>query len=100
MALSFPNPCRSYDPMRSIVRFWGYENAMENAFIVDEDSLRRLQPGVRRDEAGLLNAFDLNRDLIYAAAAKAYQRGGNGFYCLTAADFGVRRVQAARSRNT
>ena len=93
MALSFPNPCRSYDAARRVVRFWGYENAMERSFIVDEDMLRRLQPGVRRDEAGLLDAFDQNRDLIQTAAAKAYQRGGDGFYPLTAADFAVRRGQ-------
>lgn len=100
MALSFPNPCRSYDPSRCVVRFWGYESAMENSFVVDEDILRRLQPGARRDEAGLLNAFDLNRDLIHAAAVKAYKRGGNGFYHLTNADFGVARTHAARSRAT
>ena len=97
MTLSFPNPCRSYDASRCVVRFWGYENAMENAFLVDENILRRLQPGVRRDEADLLGAFDLNRDLIHAAALKAYRRGGNGFYQLTHADFGVSRSQAQGS---
>ncbi len=98
MALSFPNPSRSYDATRSVVRFWGYENAMEKSFLVDAGILRRLQPGVRRDETGLLNAFDLNRDLIHAAALKAYQRGGDGFYHLVEADFGVSRTQA-RSRS-
>jgi hypothetical protein len=97
MTLSFPNPCRSYDATRCVVRFWGYENAMENAFLVDENVLRRLQPGVRRDETDLLCAFDLNRDLIHAAAEKAYERGGNGFYHLTDADFGVSRNQARGS---
>ena len=93
MALSFPNPCRSYDASRCVVRFWGYENAMENAFLVDEAILRRLHPGVRHDEADLLGAFDLNLDLIHAAAVKAYRRGGNRFYHLTDADFGVSRSQ-------
>jgi len=93
MALIFPNPSRSYDAARRVVRFWGYENAMERSFIVDEDMLRRLQPGVRRDEEGLLDAFDQNRDLIQTAAANAYQRGGNGFYPLNASDFAVRRAQ-------
>lgn len=95
MALSFPNPCRSYDAMRRVVRFWGYESAMEKSFIVDADMLRRLRPGVRCNEASLLDAFDLNRDLIHAAAAKAYQRGGDGFYPLIAADFSVRRAQTS-----
>jgi hypothetical protein len=95
MALTFPNPCRSYDPARSVVRFWGYENAMEKSFLVDEEMLRRLQPGVRREEAALLDAFDMNQDLIHAAAKKAYGRGGKGFYLLTATDFGVARTQSA-----
>jgi hypothetical protein len=40
----------------------------------------------------------LNRDLIHAAALKAYRRGGNGFYHLTDADFGVSRSQTQDSR--
>ncbi|HEY6256283.1 MAG TPA: hypothetical protein VIY51_10880 [Xanthobacteraceae bacterium] len=39
------------------------------------------------DEAGLLNAFDSNRDLIYTTAAKAYQRGHKGSYDPIPADF-------------
>jgi hypothetical protein len=31
------------------------------------------------DESGILSAFDLNRDLIYAIAAKVYGRGRKGF---------------------
>jgi Protein of unknown function (DUF1488) len=92
MALRFPNPCRSYDASRGVVRFWGYDDAMESLFLVDENMLRRLQPGARRDEEGLLNAFDLNRDLIHAAAVKAYRRGGDGFFHLIGADFGVNRA--------
>jgi hypothetical protein len=61
MALSFPNQSRSYDATRRAVRFWGHDSAME--------------------------AFDLNRDLIYATAAKVYGRGHKGSYDLMAADF-------------
>jgi hypothetical protein len=42
---------------------------------------------MRLDEAGLLGAFDANRDLIYAAAAKVYARGRKGSYDLVSADF-------------
>jgi len=36
---------------------------------------------------GLLGAFDANRDLIHAAAAKVYARGRRGSYHLVSADF-------------
>jgi hypothetical protein len=38
-------------------------------------------------ESGILSAFDLNRNLIYAIAAKVYGRGRKGCYELVAADF-------------
>ena len=60
---------------------------MESSFYVTEDALKRVQPDTRLDEAGLLRAFDLNRDLIYAAAAKVYSRGRRGSYDLLTADF-------------
>ena len=60
---------------------------MEASFFVNEDALKRIQPDMRFDEAGILNAFDLNRDLIYATAAKVYGRGHKGSYDLIAADF-------------
>ena len=87
MAISFPNQCRSYDATRRAVRFWGHDSAMESSFFVDEDALKRIQPDMRFDEAGLLGAFDLNRNLIYATAAKVYGRGRKGSYDLLAADF-------------
>jgi len=75
MALSFPNKSRAFDATRRAVRFWGYDSAMEAAFFVTEDALKRVQPDMRSDEAGLLRAFDANRDLICATAAKVYARG-------------------------
>ena len=60
---------------------------MEWSFFVTEDALKRLQPNVPRNEAGLLLAFDANRALIYAAAAKAYKRERKASYELAAADF-------------
>ena len=87
MALSFPNQSRSYDSTRRAVRFWGHDSAIEASFFINEDALRRIQPDARSTEAGLLNAFDSNRDLICAAAAKVYVRGSRGSYDLVAANF-------------
>ena len=69
--INFPNQSRVFDSKRRAVLFWGHDRAMEWSFFVTEDALRRLQPNVPRDEAGLLLAFDANRPLIYAAAMKA-----------------------------
>jgi hypothetical protein len=87
MALSFPNQSRSYDATRRAVRFWGHDSAMEAPFFATEDALKRVQPDMRFDEAGLLSAFDANRDLIYATAAKVYARGRRGSYDLVSSDF-------------
>jgi hypothetical protein len=87
MTLRFPNESRSYDRTRRAIRFWGYDSAMEASFFVNEDALKQIQPDVRSDEAGLLQAFDSNRDLIYATAAKVYGRGHKGSYELIPADF-------------
>ena len=64
--LSFPNQSRFYDATRRAVRFWGHDSAMEASFFVNEDALKRVQSDMRLDEAGLLRAFDLNRERIYA----------------------------------
>ena len=85
--IEFPNHSRSYDQTRRAVRFWGYDSALEASFFIEEDALRRIQPDTRRDESGFLNAFDSNRDVICAAAAKVYVRGSRGSYDLVAANF-------------
>jgi len=85
--IEFPNHSRSYDPARRAVRFWGHDSVIEASFFINEDALRRLKPDVHADESGLLKAFDSNRDLICAAAAKVYVRGGRGSYDLVAANF-------------
>jgi hypothetical protein len=54
---------------------------------VTDDALRRITPNMQFDECGILRAFDLNRNLIYAIAAKVYERGRKGSYELVAADF-------------
>jgi hypothetical protein len=87
MAISFPNQSRSYDATRRAVRFWGYDSAMEASFFIDEDALKRIQTDMQFDEIGLLRAFDLNREQIFATAVKVYGRRHKGSYDLTAADF-------------
>jgi Protein of unknown function (DUF1488) len=85
--LNFPNQSRVFDQTRRAVRFWGYDSAMEWSFFINEDALKHIQPDMRRDEAGLLKAFDANRPLIYAAAMKAFTRSRKGSYELAATDF-------------
>ena len=85
--INFPNHSRSYDVTRHAVRFWGYDSAIEASFFIHEDALAQIQPGVRPNESGFLNAFDANRDKICAAAARLYVRGSRGSYDLGASNF-------------
>ncbi|MEO6947486.1 MAG: DUF1488 domain-containing protein [Nitrobacter sp.] len=85
--IDFPNHSRSYDPTRRAVRFWGHDSAIEASFFIEEGALKKIEPNARLDESGYLKAFDLNRDLICAAAAKIYVRGIRGSYNLVAANF-------------
>jgi Protein of unknown function (DUF1488) len=85
--IAFPNLSRSYDVTRHAVRFWGYDSAIEATFFIDEDALAKMQPGVRPDESGFLNAFDANRDKVCTAAARVYVRGSRGSYDLGASNF-------------
>jgi hypothetical protein len=87
MSLGFPNESRFYDGAVHAVRFSGYDGALEAPFFVGEDALKRIEPDMRSDEAGLLAAFDRHRDRIYAAATKVYERGRKGSYDLLPEDF-------------
>jgi hypothetical protein len=87
MALHFPNQSRSYDTTLRAVRFWGHDGPMEAAFFVNEDALRRIEPGMEGDEAGLLGAFDSHLELIHATAVKIYKRARKSSYELIPADF-------------
>jgi hypothetical protein len=87
MSLIFPNLSRSYDPTRGAVRFWGYQSSIECSFFVTTGALKKVQPDMRPDEAGFLDAFDANRDRICAIAAVVFGRGRKGSYELVTADF-------------
>jgi Protein of unknown function (DUF1488) len=85
--IDFPNHSRSYDQTRRAVHFWGHDSAIEASFFIDESALKRIQPDASPDASGFLCAFDCNRDLICAAAARIYVRGSRGSYNLVAAHF-------------
>jgi hypothetical protein len=87
MTLNFPNGSRSYDATRNLVRFWGYDSALEISFFVEVSALYKLHPQTRDVEAGYLEAFDAARDRIHETARKVYSRARKGAYLLAAADF-------------
>ena len=86
MGLSFPNASRSYDANQGWIRFWAYDNAREIPFFVESAALCQMDPRTGRDETGLLNAFDVHRARICAAAERVYRRHRKGSYLLVAAD--------------
>ena len=47
MTLNFPNASRSYDARRNLVRFWGYDSALEVSFLVEAGALCKLMPQTR-----------------------------------------------------
>jgi hypothetical protein len=87
LVIDFPNHSRLYDATRRAVRFWGHDSAIKASVFINEDALKRIQLDGRLDESGFLKAFDSNRDLICAAAAKLYVPGSRGSCDLVAANF-------------
>ena len=87
MTLNFPNESRSYDSTRNLIRFWGYDSALEISFFIEVNALNKLDPVARSVEAELLEAFDAARDRIHETARKVYSRSRKDAYVLTAADF-------------
>lgn len=88
VTLNFPNRSRSFDSRKRCVRFWAHDASFEVPFFVGADALSRIDPEATADESGMLSAFDLNRDLIFAAAERVYARDRRGSYMLSAADMG------------
>lgn len=96
MPLIFPNPGRSFDATRDGVRFAGHDGALECSFFVTRDALKRLAPNLLPDEAGLLVAFDMNREVICWTASRLYLRGPRVSYELGATDFWGAGARVAR----
>ncbi|MBF6991219.1 MULTISPECIES: DUF1488 domain-containing protein [Cupriavidus] len=82
MALAFPNPSRSYDASRHGVWFWGYDNAREISFLVDDRVLLSFDSAPCSDEAGVLASFDRHRDEILKIAMALYAEGQQTLYVL------------------
>ncbi|MEM5433391.1 DUF1488 domain-containing protein [Cupriavidus oxalaticus] len=82
MALSFPNPSRSYDESRHGVWFWGYDNAREISFLVDDRVLMNFDAALGSDEAGVLASFDRHRNEILKMAMALYAEGPQTLYLL------------------
>lgn len=87
MTIAFPNDSRSYDPVRKIILFWGYDGVIEKVFSIPVEALLKIKNLLHHDEASLLDIFDANRKLIYAIAAKVYSRRNSGPYYLAATNF-------------
>lgn len=82
MALSFPNPSRSHDEARHGVWFWGYDNAREITFLVDDRLLMNIDSAPGSDEAGVLASFDRHRNEILKMAMDLYAEGPQVLYLL------------------
>ncbi len=82
MALCFPNPSRSYDASRHCVCFWGYDNAREITFIIDEAVLSAMSASMNSDESSVLAAFDRHRDQILTLARNLYSAGCQNKYTI------------------
>jgi hypothetical protein len=87
MALTFPNPTRSYDTKHRCVRFWGYDGTFEISFMVEQRVFSRINPGATEDESGALRIFDKYRDKILSVARRVYRGRHPGAYTLVATDF-------------
>ncbi|AWV02940.1 DUF1488 domain-containing protein [Burkholderia sp. MS455] len=82
-ALNFPNPSRTYDMSRHCVCFWGYDNAREITFLVDDAMLAKLNSDMDSSEPALLAAFDRNRDRILGLARDLYKGGPQNRYMIS-----------------
>ena len=87
MTLNFPNASRSYDERRHLIRFQGYDSALEIPFFLEVAALLKLNPRTGEAEAGYLEAFDAVRERVHEAARKVYSRSRRDAYLLAASDF-------------
>ena len=83
MKLNFPNPSRSYDACRHCVNFWGYDNAREIAFAVNDSVISNLSPDVGSGELAVLAAFDRHREQILTLARSVYVAGPQARYTIS-----------------
>ncbi|MCJ8520767.1 hypothetical protein ABID21_003831 [Pseudorhizobium tarimense] len=82
MTLTFPNASRSFDDVRNVVRFTGYDGMFEVRFHLDAAALS----AVRLSASDYLRAFDAARSSIYRVATKLYHPKRGRTYTLSAAN--------------
>ena len=87
MALNFPNPTRSDDEKRRVIRFYGYDGLFEVQFLVEAGALAESgTPARDMTEANCLEAFDRRLPKVLDAARAAYSRQRRDGYTLSAGD--------------
>ena len=82
MTLMFPNASRSFDEVRNVVRFTGYDGMFEIRFFLDATALS----SERLSEVDYLRAFDAARPKIQDIALKLYRPKRGTTYTLKASD--------------
>ena len=87
MTIEFPNPSRTYDAGRHVVRFWGYDSVLEIVFRIDCAALERISSDLQQDAVAVLATFDRHRERILRVAATVYRRHPSATCELVAADF-------------
>ncbi len=87
MALMFPNPSRSYDSKRDVIRFVGHDGMFEIPFFVDVAALPKLPKQKVSSDQAYLSAFDAARSTIQSVAREAYSNSRKASYFLTVSDF-------------
>ncbi|MDZ7875143.1 MAG: DUF1488 family protein [Rhizobium sp.] len=73
MTLSFPNPTRTYDETRGLIRFVGHDGLNQVLFLLPVALFDREGATSRRKERDYLLAFDRLRERILTTARQAYQ---------------------------
>ncbi len=86
MALSFPNPSRSFDPTVNCVRFSGHDSAIEVSFFLEIDALEKIYPELIQLESEIFDAFDTQIEKIHKAATKAYGQNKRKYVCVLSSD--------------
>ncbi|HWD14320.1 MAG TPA: DUF1488 domain-containing protein [Pseudochrobactrum sp.] len=85
MALSFPNPSRSFDSSEIGVRFVGYDGMTSVPFLIDKTALEK-NGSIAATETSLLAAFDASRKLIYDVAREVYSNARQTSYRISVKD--------------
>ncbi len=89
MTLDFPNHSRSFDAVRKVVRFSGYDGMFQVPFLIEAPALASLQGNSAEtltSEAECLVAFDAMRGVIHGIARTIYAYGRSPIYTLTVKD--------------